>query len=310
MSAKTLIVVVLYDASSERTRRDARTLRCLEYLFKQSGDLGDRYSVLIWDNSPEPSREELLSSSHEYVHSSRNDGVAGAYNGAAALCERYGYRWMMLLDQDTEVSLAYLDGMQRHRDEVDRNVKVAAIAPLLYEGNFQLSPHSVRKHRAIPVTKKVPGVLEAEAFAANSGLLIRVAALQEIGGYSLDFWLDYSDMYVFHQFYSRGMKLYLAQDLRLEHSMTMLDYDARMSPERYGNFLHAEQAFADLYKTRTQNAIQVLRLAARVVRQRKYRNKIYSRLTLAFLLWRLRTPRGRRQKSWLQRKDQRHTVAS
>ena len=30
----------------------------------------------------------------------------------------------------------------------------------------------------------------------NSGMLLRVAALRRIGGYSMDFWLDFSDRYV------------------------------------------------------------------------------------------------------------------
>jgi hypothetical protein len=84
--------------------------------------------------------------------------------------------------------------------------------------------------------------------------------------------------------------------------MTMLDYDARMTPSRYDNFLYAEQAFIDLYKSGLENAAQLLRLLIRAVRQRRYRDKVYSLMTLKFLLQRLRTSQSTRLIAWKQRR--------
>jgi hypothetical protein len=151
-------------------------------------------------------------------------------------------------------------------------------------------------------------ILDGETFAANSGVLFRVKSLGHVGGYSLDFWLDHSDMYIFHQLYLSGLRVYLAADLRLQHDMTMLDYDGRMTPERYNNFLHAEQAFIDLYKGMLENWVQVLRLSARVVRQRRYRNGNYSRMTLGFLLRRLTAGKAKRLARWKTLTEARHTA--
>ena len=46
---------------------------------------------------------------------------------------------------------------------------------------------------------------------------MRVAALREVGGYSDEFWLDLSDVYVFQAFHRRGKYMYIAGDLRVEH---------------------------------------------------------------------------------------------
>jgi hypothetical protein len=191
--------------------------------------------------------------------------------------------------------------MLRYREDVGGDGRIAAIAPLLFHGDFPLSPQQVLRFRHAPVAPEPARILEGEVFAANSGVLMRVSALEAIGGYSLDFWLDHSDMYVFHQLYLQGKRIFLAASLRLQHNMTMLDYDGRMTPERYDNFLHAEQAFIDLYKNGSENAVQVLRLLGRVVHQRRYRNRIYSRMTWKFLLRRLTTSKTARLQAWKRR---------
>ena len=92
--------------------------------------------------------------------------------------------------------------------------------------------------------------------------------------------------------------------------MTMLDYDGRMTPERYGNFLAAEQAFFDLYRDGRQSAVQMLRLAARVWRQRRYRNPVFSQMTRRFLQWRLTTSKKTRLEQWRQMRRLRLNAAT
>jgi GT2 family glycosyltransferase len=301
-----LILVVLYRIAP----MESETVRGLVSALLASDRLREAYPVLIWDNSPEQSTAvTAFEVECEYRHAASNHGIAGACNAAAALCEERDYRWMLVLDQDTQVTAAYLLGMLHHLAANDGDSRVAAIVPLLFEGDFLLSPQRVLRFRQQPVEPGPSRVLEGEVFAANSGVLLRVADLQAVGGYSLDFWLDHSDMYIFHQFHLRGKRIYLAADLRLQHSMTMLDYDARMTPERYDNFLHAEQAFIDLFKGPMQNAVQALRLLMRVMRQRRYRNRVFSRMTWRFLLWRLRASKATRLRRWKERSDARQQMA-
>ncbi len=305
-NSKTLLVVVLYRAAETvAPEEDTRTLRSLAEVFGTHPLLVDGYDLLVWDNSAS-TIELKLPIPFRYHHAVRNDGVSGAYNGALSLCLQDGYEWVLLLDDDTEVSAVFLAGMLVAGSEHREDSRIAAIAPLLYDKDFLLSPQQVLRHRQIPVPPSPSRVLEDESFAANSGLMLRASALAEVGGYSLDFWLDYSDIDVFHRLYAAGKRIYLAAELRLQHSMTMLDYDGRMTAARYVNFLYSEQAFFDLYRTALQNAVQVLRLLARVVRQRRYHTKVFSRLTRQFLFYRLRTAKAKRLGNWAARKALRH----
>jgi hypothetical protein len=131
------------------------------------------------------------------------------------------------------------------------STEIAAIVPVVKVGERVVSPRVsiFNGHRDYPENDAHSG----EVFAINSGCLLRLGALEAIGGFSPDFWLDYSDRYVFHQFYLRGLRVMRA-DVELQHEMTIMDYDRLMSPLRYQNFIEAEGAFNDLYKGRAENA--------------------------------------------------------
>jgi hypothetical protein len=76
----------------------------------------------------------------------------------------------------------------------------------------------------------------------------------------------------------------------------MLDYDARMSPARYANYLAAESDFLDLYRGPVERAMHLLRLAVRTVRQRRFADATYSRMTRQEVWRRLLTSRRQRQR--------------
>ncbi len=270
-----LVVVVLYRMAFA----DSDTLAGLAASFQANPALLECMEVLVWDNSPAALSNPELPFAFTYRHVEQNQGVAGAYNGAASLAEERGHTWMLLLDQDTSVTAEFLRGMEAHGRELALNEEIAAIVPMLYAGGFQLSPRRLTVWGQPPITPRGSYIERRRMFAANSGTLMRVAALRKIGGYSLDFWLDHSDIYVFHQFHQQRMAVFVAADLRLQHEVAMLDYDRRMTPERYGNFLAAEAAYLNLYRGWVARAFHVPRLAARALRQRKYRDPAFSRLT-------------------------------
>ena len=66
----------------------------------------------------------------------------------------------------------------------------------------------------IPLT--FSGLCKDKAYAVNSATLMRVAALREVGGYSDEFWLDLSDVYVFQRFHGQGKYMYIAGDLQVD----------------------------------------------------------------------------------------------
>lgn len=285
---------------------ESDTVRGLCEAFAGDAALGEAYQFLIWDNSPEPITYPNLPIRFEYRHSRYNLGISGACNEATRLAQSRKHQWMLLLDQDTRVTAAFLKAMLGWSERLAGRNEIAVVAPTVRSGGLVVSPRQYLFNRHIAYLDPAPGVAEGEAFAINSGSLTRVSALRAVGGFSNDFWLDYSDIYVCHQYFLHGYRLWRATDAQLEHEMTVRDYDRLMTPARYINYSHAESAFNDLYKGRMENGAQDLRLLARAVRQRrKYKEPAYSRITFAQLLYRLRTSRAARIENWRNESERR-----
>jgi GT2 family glycosyltransferase len=216
------------------------------------------------------------------------------------VAESRGCPWLLLLDQDTTVSAEFLRAMVGYSEQFRDTTEVAAVVPFIFSHGTLVSPRlllSFNRVRQIPVT--FSGLCKDNAYAVNSATLLRVSALREVGGYSEEFWLDLSDVYVFQALYRKGRYMYIAGDLRVEHSIASMDFDKEMSPERYRNFLAAESAYIDLFLSPLERSAQLLRLLVRTIRQyRRYKNKVFSRIAWEYFLQRLFLTRAGRLERW------------
>ncbi len=290
-----LAVVVCYKKLFE----ESETLQCLCEALAAEPELAAAYKLLVWDNSPEQLSSPRLPVPFTYRHSEQNLGVSGAYNSAQQIATEQGYPWMLLLDQDTKISREVLFTMLRYGTNLLARKEIAAIAPTVRVGHIVVSPKRqlYMRNRNYPAGEC--GVAAGEAIAINSGCMLRVEALRTIGGFSPEFWLDYSDMYVFHMFFRHDLKVWRAADATIEHKMSIMDYDHLMTPWRYTNFSMAETAFHDLYRDRFENALQTLRLFARAIKQRfKYENPEFSRIAWRQWLYRVKTSKRQRLTNW------------
>jgi GT2 family glycosyltransferase len=294
-SMQILAVVVRYKtplSGSDTIHGLANTFACHPELHEQVG-------VLVWDNSPMPEENPRLPFAFTYRHSAENLGVSGAYNRAMEHAETLGCPWMLLLDQDTTLETNFLSAMLEYSLDQGKNEDIAAIVPFLFDGERPISPIAMGYAGNKPISPPFFGPYSKAIFAANSGTLMRVASLRAIGGYNESFWLDLSDVVVFHRLWTSGRRTFVAGDLHVQHKVTNNDYDGSMSPQRYRNFISAEGAFWDLYRTTMKNMIQTTRLFARAIRQfRRFRNKNYSKITFTFALGRLFFSRERRLAQW------------
>ncbi len=135
-----------------------------------------------------------------------------------------------------------------YSEQFRETAEIAAVVPFIFSHGALVSPRRLLRFnrvRQIPLT--FSGLCKEKAYAVNSATLMRVSALREVGGYSEEFWLDLSDVYVFQAIHAKGRYMYVAGDLRVEHSIASMDFDKEMSPERYRNFLAAESAYIDLF---------------------------------------------------------------
>ena len=291
LSMRVLAVVVLFRKEPDATK----TLAGLARAFADEPSLFEQIDVLVWDNSPEEAAKPSLSFAFTYHHAAANTGVSGAYNGAAEMAAERGCAWLLLLDDDTSVTADFLRGILADGEPIAGEERVAAVAPFLYAGSFCMSPRLWRFARHVPLPRPAQPCTETRAiFAANSGTLMRVSALAAVGGYSPRFWLDFSDIEIFHRLHARGFVVRIASDLALEHEMAMLDYDRQMTPARFAVFLAAESDFMDLYRGPLERGMHLLRLGARVLHQHSYADPAFSRLSREALWERLTTRRATR----------------
>ena len=291
-----LIVVVRYKMSLDASP----TMRSLTSVLARRPDLLRSMQLLVWDNSKDALENPSAPVPMVYRHAATNVGVSGAYNGALLLAEEAQIPWLLLLDQDTEISELYLDRMLTYSESLSADKTIATVVPFVRASGTLVSPRRIGKLlRNFAIARDVSGPYPAAAYAVNSGTLMRTSALRDVGGFSDRYWLDLSDAYIFHVLYLAGKRIYIAGDLELNHSIASLNFDRDMSPARYANFLAAENSFADEFQTGWRNLLYTFWLVARTARQyRRYRNKAFARLSLQAMLQRIFLRRETRLRRW------------
>lgn len=257
-----LAVVVLYQMTACRSPTLLSFCRALD----ESG-LASQFSLLIYDNSP--SRQAVPGSfpvAIQYLHDPANGGVAAAYNAALQMAEKNGVEWLLLLDQDTEISADYLKTLWRRLLETAAERRFAAWVPKILSRNEIVSPARVLwAGGTTPLDKALCGEALGEIAAINSGALLRVSALHEIGGFNRDLRLDFLDIWVFNRLHRAGYRVYVLESV-LQHELSF-SHMASVPLNRYKNFLYAEALFYQCCKSPLQNLFYCcFRLPMRLVK--------------------------------------------
>lgn len=186
---KILAAIVLYRLKPE----ESVAFRSFEDALQQVPELRDLYRLDIFDNSPE-AHQPKSKYVNRYIHDGTNPGLAKPYNSALQQAQAAGVPWLMILDQDTSVTLAYLQEAARLSAEKAELQEIFAIVPKLLQDGVVSSPHTLLGLRNTrPVPRDMVGLAKEELHVFNSGSVIRVAALTEIGGFPLHYPLDFLD---------------------------------------------------------------------------------------------------------------------
>jgi GT2 family glycosyltransferase len=143
------------------------------------------------------------------------------------------------------------------------------------------------------------GVPTREARAFNSAALLRIDALDAIGGFDPCFCLDHLDSWLHHQLYVQGWRMYVLDSVHLEHHFSLLNYRDRVSLAHLRNFLAAESAYFDEYCSSLAGAGHTAQLAGRLVKQvlRRETREVQG-ATWRALRQRLTVPRTKRLAMW------------
>jgi glycosyltransferase involved in cell wall biosynthesis len=289
-------VIVLYRMSAA----DSPAFQSVMAAREELGPDKDAVRVLLWDNSPAPDACRNLPEGVYYFADKSNSGLATAYNRALEWATERRSDWLLTLDQDTAVPREFFLKMGAATRESSRYAGIGAIVPQIAAGTRQLSPNYFQ-FGALPrwYPAGYIGVPGEPVFAFNSGTMLSIDALRQVGGYDPRFWLDNSDAMVFSKLHEHGKRVYVAGDIQLIHEFSMKDIQRRMSPERYRNALLSETAFWDLRMNRFAGWERTLRLALRLPKQwLRKDSKELRRITGQALAWRLFTSRRKRIAAW------------
>ncbi len=273
------VVVVLY----RRTPENSCAVATLMSVLDSEPDLARRFYRVIFDNTPtgregysrwESLEEAQVTSWRNFriLADPRNPGLSVAYEYARVLAHEQHCEWLMLLDQDTSVTREYIVEVMRTIDTqpgIDSRVDI--LAPKLCSPARVLSPHRPPRLRAKPLAREV-GLLSGRVLAFNSGLVVRISALDDIDGFPKDFTLDYVDHALLHRLQSNKSQVH-ALSSRLHHDLAFEAGHESIDPRRYMGWLAAEEHF---YRTQGDSvargwwrARRVLRFLVGVVRGRR-----------------------------------------
>lgn len=161
-----------------------------------------------------------------YVHDNTHNNVflAAAYNEGLKYALVHGYEWMTLLDEDTMITQGYVDSIR----QAILQPQVSVLVPRLVDARGKmLSP------------KKLYGVQTA----FNSGLTIRCDVIEKMGGFNIDYPLDYLDHWLCRRLHNMGIPLEVLP-VRLQHNLSVVG-EHYVDGARYQSILSAERRFAN-----------------------------------------------------------------
>jgi GT2 family glycosyltransferase len=211
-------IIVLYQRTADHSPALQSLLRFLRSRTESDAPL----QIIVYDNSPNSQvTPPFMSPNVTYYAAPENGGLAPAYNLALHHAVEQRNEWLLLLDQDTELTEEYLQEMVALAESLSASESVAAVVPKLAWNGTVHSPeehlfdqlHTQFRHRGHSVSISASGVQTHRLVAYNSGALLRVRAVEAIGGFPSDFWLDYLDHAVFHMFAARDCYIYIMQSV-------------------------------------------------------------------------------------------------
>lgn len=196
---------------------------CADHISKRFS----QFELLVYDNSPSPAQMEAGAPlQYAYVHDPGNGGLAAAYNSGLEAALAHRSDWLLLLDQDTELTPAYFRALSGFAAELADRQAIAAAVPVITSRGVIVSPATERwTGRMKPLTTVDPVQERLPLVAINSGVIARVAFLQQIGGFDHTFWLDFLDHWLFEEIRLRQKEVVVLPTV-IKHSLSLSDFSA------------------------------------------------------------------------------------
>lgn len=235
-----LVLIVLY----EEILSDATAAQALQNYAQSARSLP---KVLFFDNSfTESTRKKNRSIAAKrnlmYVSLDKNVGLARAYQYAFKKAIRMNCDYLMLLDQDTAVTNEYFDTVAL---ELKRTFpkNIVALVPQVSENAQIFEPVKIRPLYSNEI---VSAGVHKDIVSINSGTVLDVHFLNEIGGFNEDFPLDYLDHWLFYTI-AASQKSVLVLDTIINQKLSVHRIH-EVSKERYLSIIQSERDYILKYR--------------------------------------------------------------
>lgn len=262
---KAVVVVVLYG----KTVEESECVRSLKRYFIDNDDI----KILLISNS----QGETIATAdwYEAYQSTENLGLTAPYQFGLNYANANGAKYLITFDQDTEINENYVEAVYQllKKNIESTEEKVSAYLPILYdvEEDRPCSPGVIDPRERLSTRRYDKGSLSSYDVIVgfNSGAIYRVEALNAIGGFPLDYPLDFSDGEIFRKLHYAGYYPHVMDNIRINHSLSINSNDG-MSRMRFVSFLHYAKKFY------FENASYLAKNAdEKALLQNKYENLYY-----------------------------------
>jgi len=232
-----LILIVLYKQNLE----DSSSYKSL---CQNIDSISFPYEVLVYNNTPSIKIPE--SDFYAVFNSSENQMLVGAYNYALEVSRKKKFDWLLLLDQDTQLTSQYFLELSNSLNSVSEGV--GAILPSVISANIKISPMILSKFFGpFGIKKPYSGTEDLKkteyVSGINSATILRTKAITKIGGFSKDFPLDFSDHWYFFRLYQLGYSVNCLR-VAINHDLSVAKSYNPMGVKRYIQYLEARYLFA------------------------------------------------------------------
>jgi len=193
-----------------------------------SSSLNQVDKVVVVDNSTNHDLKKIIinfnySDSVTFIFNENNKGLGAALNQGIKYSLKNGYKWTLLLDQDSIVSENMVREMLLSNENLEDKIKekTALLVPRIYDRYFK----DKKELPAIITTWLFNKKIESSAndcfvhFQITSGSMIRNEAVKKVGLMNEDFFIDYLDFDYCFRFLNSNFKILLCCKALLYHSL-------------------------------------------------------------------------------------------
>ncbi|EOI3364160.1 glycosyltransferase family 2 protein [Aeromonas hydrophila] len=200
------VVIVFYNPEDEHIRNSKK--------------LSEGVDLVIIDNSPHP-REYNIESAH-IIKLNENKGIAAAINIGLQYSVNKGYKYSLILDQDSNPSINDLDKLVGKISALNRERlnKVAAVSPAYYD-------RAINKRCDFIVVNgnsisRVPSIGTDPidvSYTITSGTVIKLDVLNIVGFMDESLFIDFVDIEWCFRVVSKGYQIVGIPDVLMEHEI-------------------------------------------------------------------------------------------